>query len=671
MENNLTAILNKHITLGIEAIYSTMISGQSPEAVSFHHILNRIMIVAQIPINFVVFERVNGKWIDRFQSNIHPRHKNIIKDVCNKVKDDQLISLWGSKKYSLLVLIADYMYEFPVLEKIENIKDVSTILNAASYKIIQILKKENYSGYVNHNKNSSFTEYLISSVDECVRVQINKKTTKKISADYLEYKNTKNSKIEQNIFNDIDRKLLKNTTNYFLTGTGIIDKVFKKVSRNLIALSGSSNNPLKITNFILFARDYGHNDEKYLRHEEYDYRLRAIMCSQQEKELNDHLRYLLKHHKDMEYANTIDKSRKTIYEKQIEKLIDKDEQAASLALSASNIIWDKLGINKNEPCAEGIKYLVTLFGSHYGSTTRSMADPVFYGINFFRAPFDEDAGMRRCFVNGYIPDDFNLHNLSDDNSQKKDILRAVMFQYLVESMVSEYADDIDDIDDIKLTLQLSPIELGGRVWGVATYAARTSDPTSALDTPDRLSRFNMFWLQNYHFQRDITDRLKKNLRTHMNDFYVESVATCYVKWVNDINRSKVRFSEAIEKINSVFKGLSCYFPYDMVSIEICAPSTLGSPMPTMRNNYNDDGKNEAAFGLKRVAKVSIIPSSCFPRPHGAGEKYMNFKFVSPISVAIKMSDALFIHIDESFVQGLEKNHAESVSDRKHIESRGH
>jgi hypothetical protein len=533
IKNSLSKILEYHIVLGVESIFANVFSAPNERLISFHHIVNRIMMVAQVPITFGVYFK-NEKGLELVHlTNKHKRHRGIISSRAQYVLTKNLFPLWtngSTESFYLLVLKADSSYEFQPLEPITELAEIHSAWDAASYKIWRMLTYKEHSLYSDFYK-------LIGRVLQKFKESEHKET--EVQAQYLS--------LDETLKKSFDKELLENTTQYALSGVGVIDKVFNKLKKNFSNVTrgvDAEDQGQSLTNFLLFARDYSvHNLNNTRYGGEYDYGIRLLLCANQREQIKDHFIWMRKERKKC----------RDIFKKQISTI--QDSNCKELATQVDDILWRMLDLKQDED-------VIQILAGYFSGFARSMADPVFDGVSFYRQPFSKDAGMGRCFHDGVIPS--SLGALDKDDPRRNDLLRVVAFQYLFEAMTTE-----SRIEGTGLQVMLNPIELGGRVWGVVGYATRSSSLDAGFKTIDDVEDFGRYWLMNYHVYRDVNERMKKNLRSNMNRFYENFVAARYTDWINEIDRAgTLSVSEAENLLNKQFASLSCIFPYNVIEATI-------------------------------------------------------------------------------------------------------
>jgi hypothetical protein len=632
----LNRILDYQITLGAEALFDGVFSGPNPEQQSFHHLLNRVMMMAQVPITFIVYRNPGdgSPYEQTYIANRHPRHREKIEI---KYKDahqylTHMIPLWGvSSNHYILVLKAD-SYSFPELPRIEHIHLVDDAWSAAAYKIGKIFGAEQYDVY-----GPNFLRYLVESIN---RVEA-PESSKRLPPMPMD-------KIAKQKF---DRWILESATRWEVRGRGLIDRIFSKIEKNIISIANNEHNKQgRLTNFILFSRDYDArvNDGNIVdnkRYSDYDYNLRILLGSRQRQEIENHLRGWRE--------SSIKDERERRYKNQLVKV--SNVSAKSLAIQVSDWFWELIQNDTMENRdLQGVNFLIDNLGAYFGPNARSMADPVFDGVSFFREPFANDGGMGRCFhkepgnVTEVIPSELS----HVDDVRKRDLLRIVTCQYLFESMATS-AGNVEDGNHLQI--MLNPLEVGGRVWGVVGYVTRSQGHEQKFMMDKQIWNYHHYWLQNYHVYGNVNERMKKNLRTHMNRFYESSVADVYNEWAMSKYKEYEQYLQAeastervkrpvppnVSELKARMRELSCVFPYDVIELEPRLYPNDEWPTPLSEDVLGSgvDAPPEArtaplALGLGVI--VSAVPESCFPDAPGGRTGF----FVDAVDVAVTMTDGI-------------------------------
>jgi hypothetical protein len=644
-KHQLLEVIDHHIKLTVEAIYTGMFAGPSPASVSFRHILSRIMILLQEPVTFVLYKTdALGQRQEVYRANKHKRHKRYIDEKIKEATDSQgqifFFDVFGMG-YELLCLIAETdkqgRYQFNPLEVRSGNPSLSR-WEIASYKLRKILEIEPFLIY-----QKRFGADLLGTLQRCVDHDESERVNGGADSrerQLEEFYHPDWDQARMDGYSQFLQNLSRNTSEYSqLSQYGVIDKVFSKLKDNLLAIAAGgfrrsedeseAGERLPLTNFILFARDYS---EPIKRHGgDYDYQLRLIVCSRQETEW----RHAFAHWKKFPRA---------ISRESYLKLFDLPVQANSQE-EVQLITWAAKSVNEYfwKFIDDGnVDAIIRILKAPLSQSARSMADPVFDGVSYFRDPFSE-GGVKRCFA---PTDDFKedlkqqlktLNGQSFDNLSSSwcDVLRVVACHYLFDAMTdptttkNQRASKSD-----RLRIMLNPIEVGGRVWGVIGYLTQNYEIAPHAQDQD-LMAFDLYWRQNYHVYQDVNSRVKKNLRVDFLRLYEQTVSQTVTRMLEESlihNKSygKVNAQVFQELINHRLSAFACYFPYSSVKIQfkkVSGPEDSPEPHGTLDQVSSRRFATSGDTGDGTYGEYSSGLNLCFPEPPAIkaekGEKFIN------------------------------------------------
>lgn len=660
---DLSSVIDYHVKLTVEAIYTGMFSGPSPASISFRHVLSRIMILLQEPVTFILFKKDNtGNREEVYRANKHKRHRKYIDVAITKARESADESYFFNAfgmGYELLCLIAETnkqgFYEFDLL-KVEERPPQKERWSIASYKLRCILEIKQFGIY-----GERFYADLKGALDRCV--DISDAPSELLSVQSAEAKNrfSNHWKAEKKeAFGQFLLNLSENTSAYRgLSQYGVIDKVFSKLKDNLLAIAagGFIQNKkdgierVQLTNFILFARDYSSPVQRHGN--DYDYQLQLIVCSRQQAEWENAFRL---------WALYPDSSiNRRSYLKLFENLTisaDKQEEVKLVMESARRVndyFWAL--IDDGAP-----KDIINVMKAPFGSSARSMADPVFDGVSYFRDPFSE-GGIKRCFdpsknFKETLQKELGLLNeksVVQVGNAWADVLRVVACHYLFDAMTdptrpNEDPNPTKDKSD-RLRIMLNPIEVGGRVWGVIGYLTQNHTINNQADR-DGLTAYDLHWRQNYHVYQDVNSRVKKNLRADFLRLYEKTVASTFVRCLNTLHEVNKEYGSVEmlipqETINDHLSILSCFFPYNSINIEfkiVESPGDTSEPHGSPTETSSHRIRITGGLGEGAYAECSGDVNSFFPAPPGM--KYgVGDNFISLTNLAVEATNLLSQYID--------------------------
>ena len=638
-----------------------MVGGLSLTTVSFNILFDAIMMVVQVPITFVLYKREDGKFkIKCFSIQKNWRARKKISELVDNFKErneeqfnKNIIPIWNKKdqsKYWILIIKNDPTSDYQILDIKEHISEIKCIWDAAGYKITKIFDPEYYSDI----DIDGFLDSLVRTVER--RVEYEEAKINQINLEKIILQE-ETELLEEAYFNRFLRGIKENTTNYKISGQGVLDLVYEKVTRNLIASSSGHKKEDgengKLPNFLLFVRDYNAPDG-YSRHEGiYDYRARILVCSKQREDFRRNFEWIAKHKKERAYR----------YLSQISKPSHLDHENHKLYS-----IYKKLAKEANREflikisSSEGIEEILNILEKPYGKTTRSMSDRVFdSSVSLYRDPFSSNAGLSRIFPGKQI-EDLPQKFSEIQGEQRDDVFRTITVQYLLESMVYKPFSK-----DLYLWITLSPIQIAGTIWGVAGYTIRVSQPQLKPDyqkffSQKEISEYNKSWLRNYQAYQTVKGSLKRNLRIYLNKYYEQFVSEIYAEWAVDLYKelegirgnnkaSSVILYKKVEDLNSRFRSLSRVFPYDVVQVNLeKIKNSDFYPFP------NDSSSSQAFFSSEIGAIISVIPNKKFIFDPVKLMQVDDKLFIDNAKMAIAMSDAFIKRIAEGITIGkLPKN----------------
>lgn len=624
----LARIIDRQVALTVEAIWAGLHAGPDPQSVSFRHIMNRIMILVQNPITFILFcEQANGKLSRQYTFNKHPRHHRDINAQGDVAKKSEMFRLFGTSYY-LLVLWAAAPYEFKIISPSNTgLPKKPKAEDIVLYKLARITDAASYEFY------AQFFSLVQRSLEDC-------KDWPQAEPAKLPLRLSQSSRDYENFFT----ALQSNTTQYHLDGYGVVDRVYRKIKKGIESISSRAGalDGFRLTNFILFIRDYA-VPEGYIRHASYSYHLQILICSSQRADLKE---FFGKHMKGNRAAQKkAVKKEKRLREHEIKKPYYK-----KLARDAAKRFFEIL----NRPT--GDEDLLKILEAPFGPAARSMADPVFDGVTFFRDPFTE-GGLTRCFPES---EDASFSDLSLE--RQDDVLRITICRHLFEAMVDPIPEAVSTENNRplqngqafssslidRLQIMLNPVELGGRVWCVIGHLTRSIEPEQELSDAKTINLLASYWLQNYHIYQTINERAKKNLRVYMSQLYEATVGNIYQEETLKFLGQRTKSAKVESAVNERLEGLSCLFPYDVVQVEL-EPKGAGEAWPEGSADGDARSSRRAVLSEEVVSVVSKQPNLVFPSAPSLAPD-VAAKFVSETDIAVAMSDAILRGSIEAYMK---------------------
>lgn len=507
--------LDRRVHLMTASVVGSFLTGDNPNETSFRHVLNRVMVLLQMSITFLIFEKIGGRYMGRYMFNRHPRDREEIKRCVwgqradgTRYKNDEgkernLLSpfqLFGTQYYLFAVVIGKKKGKHNFYPLFSNEKDSrpSTANDLAAYQLEKILSAKSYESY-----GGRIYEKLEASIKACCRENDSIHSWelgKRVQDVQVEDTQISKRSIEPKLLLDVEHHmrvmLLENKDPLLLPNmreNGYMDRVFRKIGSNLDLISGLSNqakssktrigeySDKRPANYVIFLRDYGAGTN-YKRHASstdpgYDYRVRIAIADKQKKDIWQYFHYLKSIKKTL-IKKEEGISHPTVFQDSLDKRYAAEHQAYKfLALDLDRYFWDMLDRFENKLVDDSEGYLkdksfiefIDILSAPFGEKTRSACDLVFDGgVSHFRRPF-ADGGISRCFP-GDTVENFP-HSLAEVRERRdelgeieRDLKRLVISSYWYQGMVS-----IEDTKTNELGMMMVPIEIGHKIWCVIGY----------------------------------------------------------------------------------------------------------------------------------------------------------------------------------------------------------
>ena len=709
------AEMDRRITLTRSSIVGALLSGDNPQKVSFRHVLNRIMVLIQVSMTFVIFKRETHQFRLVARFNKHHRDQDAINDCINGIVDEkiaadnkqnqrsnELFKIIGTDYYLLAIRIdkRNGVYKFYQLRKV--LGDPKGRTDYLAYMIEKCLETEPYRQY-----GLNFIEHIRHSVESMSDGTDKKSIFFGEKNDFSPMPIQKSTpepkapfKFDQTLADDVQRRmdlfLYKNKDHELsqdLVENGYLDRLYRKVKRNLSTINrfthsskGKEKKPeddeaKPIANYVLFIRDYAVPDD-YVRHSGYqgsqggdgfNYRVRIALCSQQ---ADDAKAYFKRLHKSHESGSGV-----LGYQKSIEGKGKLSEGYRKLAGDLDQAFWQMLKNDINnekattewnlinilqKPFAEW--NLIEILKRPFGIRARSASDLVLEGgVVHFRRPF-ADGGIARCFPKGdNIPESLEIVR---NNSEKfgditDDLMRLVISYYWYQGMATDTHDPRTE-----LGIMLVPIEVGNRIWSVVGYFTTLFKEDAKIEAVAELEANSEAWNINYHIFHDVNDRLKKELRRSVSNCHKDLLSEYYAdlmvpdnwrKWFS--NRFSVKGRNAVieQWINSRFCTISRFFSYERIEISI----KEGPGGPSLRAQQNSHGANIVVFpDGEKPEEQSAEPATPSPQAsagayltenaHSATFRHSNSFFPAPLGSANEFeSSGATVPVEDSRINYLD------------------
>lgn len=585
--------MDRRIGLIVASLFSCFLTTDDSDNVTFRHILNRIMILLQMQLTFVIMDKKNDGFHENHRFNNFSRDFKNISKIANAINSNikenpnyHPFPIFGTEYYLLAIGIGrekgnNVFYQIYQCKEFE----IKTNTDLAAYLLSKILDINSYNAYGDKFKEKikqKTIEYMRINT-ECRQKQNGPDAINYNSSDDLD--DSDESSATREIYDGFKTRLCHNRNPDLLKDikkNGFLDRVFTKVKKNLNTIaqisspdSDKNNNHIP-ANYIFFMRDWVVPND-YSRHkigEEkrgYPYQVRIPICESQEDDIAKFFKELRKQEPDYGYS------------KDVEKHCKAHSNLITLAKTLDKYFWDTLRHDETY-----IDEFIDIIKESFGETTRSVSDLVFeHGVIHFRKPF-QDGGISRSFPGiekqkypsslAELEVRLNDYEIDDFNAISKDLKRLVINFYLYRGMTAHINGSRENHE---LGIMLVPVEVGGRILFVVGYFTSLytgrQDPNvkeSEQTTIDLKSNI-LSWNANYHIFSDVNSRLKKELRTNMNMFFREMLAHEYGYWTDCEHTlfaeqsSKTERLKTLENfINHRFLTLSRLFPYNQVIVKI-------------------------------------------------------------------------------------------------------
>lgn len=704
----LESVLKHQISLAQELIFSATLAGRNPYSISFHHIINRLMTILQLQVSFVVLRENNEVLTPVYISNTDSSHRLIIGGYIDKIIKNGKIEISSSslfnKNKKLEKSIEDVFYpilntsyrigvlkcfkdevagshDFEWIYSIKNVEDIKNGWDVAGYKMDRILSYENYE-YVGDTFHKAidkalgyFVEVLNSDNNYSPQAALKKmeESKKDFWRDIYQKNDTLSAQTKEIIIktkNVFESKLMMDYTTqaYGIVGKSIVDTIYTKSVPNIEQVVGN-NNTYKLDNFFLLTRFYEEKD--YKRYEgNYDYFLRVAVCKSQRQHFIKYFEKLF----DKKFVGL---------NKLVEDIIN--NSSPSIIVIVEGVINTIKKITQFEGAAKtsahtgmpipdleaAIDLLIDIINKPLSPYTKSIADGVFKGgVSFFRPPFRQDLALGRSGLNveqaeKYLSDSLlfkdefllsyesfrtyidKIHTRPEEEQRYFDFFRAFLCRLLFEGMTPPIPETINKKDEYKLSIMMNPIEIGGKVLGVATYLTRSRDPNKEFSSPNDVRYFNKYWLQNYHIAENVNDRIKRVIRMDMERQYIESCADVYKECLQEIAYSDPKVF-LIERFYLRLKLLSLFYPYGYFDINMeenifDAENDLN--IPNQLNKYSFFFSRDVSFSLDEPDDTKKFSHSPFSIAIGYWHsKTYNFVERSDIAIALSNQYLNFINM---------------------------
>jgi hypothetical protein len=504
--------LNNRVAVIKTAIYDETFKSDNVKFLPFSVILNKIIILVQKNITFVLYKKVGNEFV---------RYYNFMLDKVSNSKFETVLNEEEEKEKF-----------FETLFKMPSINDdyflavfyVRRTINDISFDHISSIDENYISVLLNNLFDAKYSyrykQVITKSIDVYKDFSTNKEINFPFSDGYFSFlKNEMKNKIESGINEQINKVFNK-----------INDST--KIINSLILDDGDEHYSL-LSNIIFFVKDYTNikksdtEDRFYLEKRwhidsnefAYDYNLRMVIPQKQIEEIKSFFRFF-----DLKEAKNNPKF------KSFSELSDSNYKV--LANQLDTWFWSNLKNDRENFLCE----IITILSTPLGKYSRSIADPVFQtGLTHFRHPFQDTGLFRSGVMESELENLFDLNQIHED--KLIDCKRIVICYYLFSNMYKNYSE--------KLTVVMNPIEINGSVFAVTLHMVEHTEDVNK-------SPLNDYWKAVFYFYYSIVKRIERHLRKNLKTFVVNFNCDVFFEEL----RSEVGNSFEKSDLNN---GIDCEF----------------------------------------------------------------------------------------------------------------
>lgn len=607
----------KRVALTKNDIFSDFASSRDYTKVSFYKVLDRLTILIQYAVCFVLYKENNSK---------KTLHHNFLQDPLYSNQMEQeggVLKIIESSfdEYLFRIFESDYYIAVCKIEKSDNkyqgkrgniIKPIKCTFNEFKKRPENIeSKKDDIEYYYEENGIEDIDDYIRLCCRNIFRVGVDKEST---AYDQLIEVSITNIEVEaydskepnigtSKYISDIRTKFFqslsgngvdKDTADVMLIRPPCFDAVYKGLKQRLLLsekmaeealglihhenvniYKDSNKIPDKLPNIFFTVRFY--EKVKIKRYDSYyNYNIKYILTEEQKKDIKFFLKIL---RKDTKYKSYLDYCKH-------------DTNDADLLLKIQALDSEFLTLIGTD---KGIDEILEILQEPLDLKTRSISDRIFTdGLLAFYIPFDA-GGMYRIL-----------------ESSREDKLRTVLFYYLALLSLPNLTEN-QYIGSI-----ITPIILGDSVWGGCThFVVRENSKTSFTH--------KKIWFTNYRYCNSIADRAEHNIAIETRELYLYWIGDIYReiftdfinKLLSNTNATVIDIRNAIAELeqatNSQFLTLSYFFPYSFIKIKIHFPPPKDHPENIKNPIY--------IFNKKCMLSFKFIGNNYYPKPKKEFQMY--------------------------------------------------
>lgn len=550
--------LDNRIAIIKSSIYDIFFTSNDPKTISFTVILNRILILVQKPITFVIYKKnEKGNYVRYFNFIKDGWHRTEFLNALKKFEEDILYADYlfpiYSKKYKLAVFKIDrneYKNEEDRKSEFKYVKNKFSTVDLKDYLILD--KDKDYIRYMILSIfKGEYSEYFVSTAE---------KSIDSLSEDFYgnEIKNTNKNIFYKNDYFSLDNfyveKLkIRKSIDESINKTFIKIKESTKIVNSLCLDYSKNNESLGLANILFFVRDYSDLDfskdlislkkrrvETHKKFDGYDYTVRVCIPDSQREEIQKYFSESFESKFNNDEIIKFYKKR----DRNIKNVLDK-------------WFWSEFYKDKTPNKENFTKNIIDILSSDLGKYARSFTDPCFQnGLVHFRLPF-ENGGFDRA---GIFKEELDITEMEQIHPERLgDAKRIVISYYLFQGMRKISKEE-------ELSIVMIPIELNGRIFGVTTHIL-----VNKYYAYSKVIHSGDSWQSMYYLYSGIGNRIERNIRKSLKASFSKIVSENFFNFFKITTetafrtyQSQIDYDEIINYGNNISFILSLFIPYGYV-----------------------------------------------------------------------------------------------------------
>lgn len=503
IEKTSTYEYKRRIDLIRHSIYANILSSGDTYKLSFYRIINRICILVQLPICFLIYEDEGNKYVksdkilthdDEFFKKLHESesiakhsYKKTDISIAKNNSSGELFRIFETKYYVMVFYPNHNSIVEPNFINFDSVKSPSAANETIScakdyiyYCIRDVFSVENTSNHTLSDRISELVEESINAVNRVTHKYKRLKAPK--STEY---------KIDENkIFSSIYQK----HRDSILLSSKIIESKSQPKSKS------------SIPNIILYYRDYRRiRKNNALRSNKYNHNIKILICDEQKKDWLKSLNQIIKNPLPDASPQSIklNKNHYLHYVYDVENDCPKVSMETYIsAIEAYSLFRNILMGNHivsvgSESNLTGPDAIIKIIGEYFGDSTVSFADSVFNNKTVYFRKIFEGGGLDRVGFD------------NESNMLMNDKVRIVAAHYLLSDMVdSEHSSSSKN----SLYVMLLPVQVSGTEWGVIGNVVSINVERSYND--------KAVWDHIYFLFESVAISIEKELRGSLRSSYI-------------------------------------------------------------------------------------------------------------------------------------------------------